>query len=153
MAWQRKLLNLTTSNRLLHLPDSAKAVRLLSADPGALEDLLAGGKRVRIAPLPDLDVGGRDEKLYQQQTQASLRDEVAEAAMKRGEVLSPLSKDKLDAALVDLYRKARADLEEGGANTLYLVELADPVKHEMAWCRCTDSRVQRHHSAGSGRRR
>jgi len=118
--WQRKLLNLTTSNRLLHLPDSAKAVRLLCPDPGALEDLLAGGKRVRIVPMPDLDIGGRDEKLYEQQTQASLRTEVAEAAMKRGEALSPLPKDKLDAALVELYRKARTDLEEGGANTLYL---------------------------------
>ena len=118
--WQRKLLNLTTSNRLLHLPDSAKAVKLLCPDPGALEDLLAGGRRVRIVHLPDLDVGGRDEKLYEQQTQASLRTEVGEAAMRRGEVLSPLPKDKLDAALVELYRKARADLEEGGANTLYL---------------------------------
>ena len=118
--WQRKLLNLTTSNRLLHLPDSTKALRLLCPDPGALEDWLAGGKRVRIVHLPDLDNGGRDEKLYEQQTHASLRAEVAEAAMRRGEVLSPLPKDKLDAALVELYRKAQADLEEGGANTLYL---------------------------------
>lgn len=118
--WQRKLLNLTTSNRLLHLPDAASAVRLLCPDPGALEDLLASGKRVRIASMPDLDIGGRDEKLYEQQTQASLRAEIAEAAMRRGEALSQLPKDKLDAVLVELYRKARGDLEEGGANTLYL---------------------------------
>ena len=118
--WQRKLLNLTTSNRLLHLPDSAKAVRLLCPHPDALEDLLAGGKKVRVVPLPDLDVGGRDEKLYEQRTQTNLRAEVAEAAMMRGEALSLLPKDKLDVALVELYRKARTDLEEGGANTLYL---------------------------------
>jgi very-short-patch-repair endonuclease len=120
LQWQRKLLNLTTSNRLLHLPESASAVRLLCPDPGALEDLLASGKKVRIAPMPELDIGGRDEKLYEQQTQGSLRMEIAEAAMKRGEALSVLPKDKLDAALVDLYRKTRTDLEEGGANTLFL---------------------------------
>lgn len=118
--WQRKLLNLTTSNRLLHLAESAKAVRLLCPDPGELEDLLADGKKIRIVPMPDLDVGGRDEKLYETQTQENLREEIARTAMGRGEALSLLSKDKLDAALVELYRKARSDMEEGGANTLYL---------------------------------
>ncbi len=129
--WQRKLLNLTTSNRLLHLPDSGKAVWLLCPDPDALEDLLAGGNKVRIAPLPVLDIGGRDEKLYEQRTHASLRAEVAEAAIKRGEVLSPLPREKLDAALVELYRKARTDLEEGGANTLYLA-LGFPQMEEIS---------------------
>lgn len=118
--WQRKLLNLTTSNNLLNLRDSKTVIRLLCPDPGALEDLLADGRKVRIVPMPDLEVGGRDQKLYEQQTQSSLRDEVAEAAMRRGEALSMLPKDKLDTSLVELYRKARSDLEEGGANTLYL---------------------------------
>ncbi|WNO55183.1 DUF3320 domain-containing protein [Stakelama saccharophila] len=118
--WQRKLLNLTTSNNLLNLRDSKTVIKLLCPDPGALEDVLADGKKVRIVAMPDLEVGGRDEKLYDQQTQSSLRNEVAEKAMQRGEALSLLPKDKLDAGLVDLYRKARTDLEEGGANTLYL---------------------------------
>ena len=120
LQWQRKLLNLTTSNNLLNLRDSKTVIKLLCPDPGALEDLLADGKKVRIMPMPDLGAGGRDERLYDQQTQSSLRIEVAEQAMRRGEALSLLPKDKLDAGLVDLYRKARTDLEEGGANTLYL---------------------------------
>lgn len=120
LQWQRKLLNLTTSNNLLHLRDSKSVVKLLCPDPGALEDMLADGRKVRIVAMPDLRVGGRDEKLFEQQTQTSLREEVAEAAMKRGEALSLLPKEKLDGALVELYRKARTDLEEGGANTLYL---------------------------------
>ncbi|MBB3348344.1 DUF3320 domain-containing protein [Sphingomonas sp. BK069] len=118
--WQRKLLNLTTSNRLLHLPDGAKVLKLLCPDPGALEDLLSGGRKIRISPVPELTTGGRDEALYQQQTQESLRAEVAQAALARGETLSPMPKDRLDALLIELYRKARSDLEEGGANTLYL---------------------------------
>lgn len=120
LQWQRKLLNLTTSNNLLNLRDGKTVIKLLCPDPGALEDLLADGRKVKIVPMPDLQVGGRDEKLYEQQTQTSLRGEVAAQAMARGEALSLLPKDKLDVSLVELYRKARTDLEEGGANTLYL---------------------------------
>ncbi|MGA0601510.1 DUF3320 domain-containing protein [Caulobacter sp. KR2-114] len=118
--WQRKLLNLTTSNRLLHVPESAKVLRLHCPEPGKLEDLLASGHKLKIGAMPDLEVGGRDEATYERQTQTSLRDEVARQMLERNEVLSTLAKDKLDAQLVELYRKARTDLEEGGTNTLYL---------------------------------
>lgn len=118
--WQRKLLDLTTRNRLLHLPDSAKGVRLLCTEPAALEDALAGGQRLRIVPVPDLESSGRDPALYERQHQQSLLDEVAQAALGRGEVLANLDKARLEASLIDLYRKARGDLEEGGANTLFL---------------------------------
>lgn len=118
--WQRKLLNLTTANRLLHLSDTAKAVRLFCPDSGRLEDLLAAGKKVRIRPMPDLDTGERDEELYNQQNSSSLRREVAAEALDRNEVLALIPKDKLDGQLVDLYRKANSDIEEGGANTLFL---------------------------------
>lgn len=118
--WQRKLLDLTTRNRLLHLPDSAKGVRLICPDPADLEDQLASGKRIRIVSVPDLEAGGRDSVLYEQQNRESLRDEYARAALSRGEVLATLEKAKLEVAMIDLYRKARSDLDEGGANTLFL---------------------------------
>ncbi|HEX8592593.1 MAG TPA: DUF3320 domain-containing protein [Pseudomonas sp.] len=118
--WQRKLLDLTTRNRLLHLPDSAKGVRLLCPDPAALEDLLSSGGRIRVTPVPDLKSSGRDMALYEQQNNESLVDEVARQALARGEVLANLEKVKLEATLIDLFRKARSDLEEGGANTLFL---------------------------------
>jgi hypothetical protein len=118
--WQRKLLDLTTRNRLLHLPDGAKGVRLMCADPAGLEDLLASGKRIRVVPVPDLRSGGRDPALYEQQNRENLLEEMARQALDRGEVLANLEKTKLDAILVELYRKARTDLEEGGANTLFL---------------------------------
>lgn len=118
--WQRKLLDLTTRNRLLHLPDSAKGVRLICPDPADLEDQLASGKRIRIVSVPDLELGGRDAALYEQQNRESLRDEYARVALSRGEVLATLEKAKLEVAMIDLYRKARSDLDEGGANTLFL---------------------------------
>ncbi|HXR91699.1 MAG TPA: DUF3320 domain-containing protein [Steroidobacteraceae bacterium] len=118
--WQRKLLDLTTRNRLLHLPDSAKAIRLICPDPAGLEDILAANRSVRIAPMPDLEVSGRDSEIYEKRNRESLEEETSRQAMARNEVLSRMEKGKLDAALVDLYRKARSDLEEGGSNTLFL---------------------------------
>ncbi|WEN13780.1 DUF3320 domain-containing protein [Rhodanobacter sp. AS-Z3] len=118
--WQRKLLDLTTRNRLLHLPDSAKAIRLTCPDPAALEDILSADKSVRIVSMPDLEVGGRDSEIYEKRNRESLEEESARQALVRNEVLSRMEKGKLDAALIDLYRKARSDMEEGGSNTLFL---------------------------------
>lgn len=118
--WQRKLLDLTTRNRLLHLPDRAKAVHLVCPDPGALEDLLASNRSVRIIPMPALDAGGRDGEIYQKRHRENLEEAFASQALTRGEVPSPMDAAHLDASLVDLYRKARTELEEGGSNTLFL---------------------------------
>lgn len=118
--WQRKLLDLTTRNRLLHLPDNAKIVPLVCPEPARLEDELARGRKIKVTAMPNLEAGGRDEALYREQTQSSLKEEYAQAALERGEVVSGLDKVKLDANLIELYRKARSDLEEGGANTLFL---------------------------------
>ena len=118
--WQRKLLDLTTRNRLLHLPEKSKSVPLFCPDPGALEDRLADGKKVKIVAAPDLEAGGRDAALYAQQIGGNLYEQYASEALERGEVLSTLPKAKLEAELIDLYRKSRSDLDEGGANTLFL---------------------------------
>ncbi|MBB5017183.1 very-short-patch-repair endonuclease [Chitinivorax tropicus] len=135
--WQRKLLDLTARNRLLHLPESSKAVPLLCPAPTQLEDLLSAGKRVKIVPLPELDLAGRNAALYHQQHQTDLQAQLAKAALGRAEVLSPLAADKLDALLVDLYRKAKSDLDEGGANTLFLA------LGFLNWHKHGDSRIYR----------
>jgi very-short-patch-repair endonuclease len=118
--WQRKLLDLTTRNRLLHLPEKSKSVPLYCPDPGALEDRLANGRKVKIVAAPDMEAGGRDAALYSQQIGENLLEQYARDALERGEVLSTLAQVKLEGELVDLYRKSRSDLDEGGANTLFL---------------------------------
>lgn len=118
--WRRKLLDLTTRNRLLHLPEKAKVIRLVCPDPAGLEDILAANKSVRIAPMPELEVGGRDIQIYQQRNRENLEEEAARQAMSRSEVLAKMDKERLNTALVDLYRKAQLDLKEGGSNTLFL---------------------------------
>lgn len=118
--WQRKLLDLTIRNRLLNLPEGTKAVKLICPDPAQLEDRLAAGKRIKIVAKPDLGEGGRDGILHHQRTGENLEEEYGKAALERDEVITGLDAKKLDASLVDLYRKAKSDLDEGGANTLYL---------------------------------
>lgn len=119
--WQRKLLDLTTRNRLLHVKPGATTIRLLCPDPARLEDELADGKTFRIVGEPDLaGAAGRDAALHTERTGVVLDQAYAGAALDRGELLSPGDPAKLDAQLIELYRKARLDLAEGGANTLFL---------------------------------
>ncbi|AWJ94440.1 DNA helicase (plasmid) [Azospirillum baldaniorum] len=119
--WQRKLLDLTTRNRLLNVKPGATTIRLLCPDPATLEDRLADGASFRIVAAPAMEGGaGRDTALHLQRTGEELDTAYARDAMERGEILSPLPTDKLDAQLIDLYRKAQLDLAEGGANTLFL---------------------------------
>lgn len=119
--WQRKLLDLTTRNRLLNVKPGATCIRLLPPDPAALEDRLAGGASFRIVAAPVMAGGaGRDVALHLQRTGEELDLAYGRDAMERGEILSPTPGDRLDAQLVDLYRKTQLDLAEGGANTLFL---------------------------------
>ena len=119
--WQRKLLDLTTRNRLLHVKPGATAVRLVCPDPARLEDELADGRSFRIVGEPDLaGAAGRDATLHTERTGVVLDEAYARAALDRGELLSPGEPGKLDAQLVELYRKVRLDMAEGGANTLFL---------------------------------
>ncbi len=119
--WQRKLLDLTTRNRLLNVKPGATSIRLICPDPATLEDRLADGASFRMVAAPAMDGGaGRDTTLHLQRTGEELEAAYARDAMERGEILSPMPTDKLDAQLVDLYRKTQLDLAEGGANTLFL---------------------------------
>ncbi len=116
--WQRKLLDLSLRNPLLNMRSSKTNIALIAPDPGLLEDMLTEGKSISIEAAPDF--GERDQELHTQRTGAKLEEEIALTALKRGKVYVQAEQAALDAALVELYRKARNDLEEGGSNTLFL---------------------------------
>lgn len=118
--WQRKLLDLTTRNRLLHIPNRAKVIPLLCEDPAALEDQLAAGDKIRLRGMPDLEAGGRDSELYENQNHESMQAALVRECAERGEIVSSLDEKKLDSRLTEIYRQSRTDLKEGGANTLFL---------------------------------
>ncbi|GAA0594263.1 DUF3320 domain-containing protein [Caenispirillum bisanense] len=120
--WQRKLLDLSLRNALLNFKVGKRAIRLDAPDPGRLEDLLADGKAVRLLPRPDL-MDGQDQRsraIHESRTLEDVRRGHALDALSRAEVLVDMRQDELDTRLVDLYRTARATLQEGGANTLFL---------------------------------
>lgn len=120
--WQRRLLDLSLRNRLLNFRPGRGSVTLRCPDPGRFEDLLADGARLAVHPLPERfrsdDEGSRDASRRHQ------REEEIAAYAREGlegkEVYADLSKEELDARLIELYRKARAGLEESGANILYV---------------------------------
>lgn len=109
--WQRRLLDLSLRNPLLSLRDSRTAIPILAPDPALLEDALAAGQAFALEALPPR---GEDAAAV------LAREQGARSALEKGRLFAPLEADKLEAALVELYRKAKADLEEGGANTLFL---------------------------------
>ncbi len=116
--WQRRLLDLSLRNPLLNMRSSRTNIPLLVPDLARLEDMLAQGKAIAIEAAPDH--GLRDSALHAQQTGAKLDEESALAALQRGRVYAQLDAQKLESSLIELYRRARSDLEEGGSNTLFL---------------------------------
>ena len=120
--WQRKLLDLSLRNNLLNFRTTKRAIQFEAPDPGHLEDLLADGQTLKLRPRPDLMDGGdlRSQSIFEDRTSEDLRRNQAMDALKRKEVLVSLPNDELESRLVELYRHARANLQEGGANTLFL---------------------------------
>ena len=119
--WQRRLLDLSLRNRLLNFRPSKQTVPMLCPDVSRLEDRLANGTRMRLVSLKNANpIGSRDAELHLRRTQRDLEIEFAKESLDRDEIACLAEERDLDARLTSLYRKVRADLAEGGANTLYL---------------------------------
>lgn len=119
--WRDRLLDLSLRNRLLNFRADVKgSVPLEIPDAAAFEDALAEEKAFDLLPRPSDGRDTRDAKLAKLRSddaelQTRLRDD-----LKKGIVHSPLSEQELRARAIHLDRSARTDLEEGGANTLYV---------------------------------
>lgn len=119
--WQRKLLDLSLRNRLLNFKSTKQVVPFVCYDVPGLEDLLADGAEMRIISLTEEDpVGDRDPEMFRRDAGTDIREQFVRAAQERREVCVELSKSDMSARLTTLYRKAKSDLAEGGANTLFL---------------------------------
>jgi hypothetical protein len=105
---------------LLNVSPGRTALKLVCPDVAKLEDSLAAGGKIKIVAAPPLDAGERDAALHTQRTGEQLLDAYAADALGRGEVISPLNNKDLEAILIELYRRTKSDLQEGGANTLFL---------------------------------
>lgn len=86
---------------LLDLPDTRHIIPLQMPDPAALHRALRDGRPLAITALPSGAAQG--------------------GAAEPDGLFARLAAPRLDSALLELYRKARADLEEGGASSLCLL--------------------------------
>jgi very-short-patch-repair endonuclease len=120
--WRRSLLDLSKRNRLLNLKPSASAIPIFCPDPSALEDKIAEGKRIHIiAPPARRDAASQaDETLFRLRTGDDWSVNFARDAMERGAIVANTDEKQLEKGTIELYRKAKADFEEGGSNTLFL---------------------------------
>ena len=118
--WQRKLLDLSARNPLLNHKPGKTSLTFICDDPGALEDVLASGARISIAPLPKFKSQDQDEEIYRQRTGQDLKVEYAKDALSKNQILVDLLQEELDKRAVEIYRKAQTSLKEGGSNTLFL---------------------------------
>lgn len=120
--WRRSLLDLSKRNRLLSLRPSVSAIPIFCPDTGGLEDLIAGGKKIRIIPTPPRrdPAGEADDTLFRLRTGDDWSTTVAQEALERSEIVANTDEKTLERGCIELYRKAKADLEEGGSNTLFL---------------------------------
>ncbi len=127
--WRKRLLDLSGRNRLLNLRLGGKqALSIDCHDPAKLEDMLAemrGASRLapmRFRPWPDLMSGSdpRNARLHRDRLNEEANRAFARDALAKRELLVALEEEKLQAALTEVYRTARAAQQEGGSNTLNL---------------------------------
>ena len=127
--WRKRLLDLSGRNRLLNLPASSRQVLWIDCpDPAGLEDRLAGmrgrgkGAPLRFRSWPALMTGAdpRSAALHRNRLQEDANLSFAREAMIKGELVVGRDDAVLQAALTEIYRKSRADQQEGGSNTLFL---------------------------------
>ncbi|MEO8216223.1 MAG: DUF3320 domain-containing protein [Acidobacteriota bacterium] len=120
--WCNKLLDLTLRNRLLNFRETKKTVTLLCPNLGALEDLLAGRTSLHIFPKSRefADTDPRDPITYQRtQGHEAIADILADE-LKAKRIYADANSQELDRRLVEIFRHARTEMEEGGASALYL---------------------------------
>lgn len=118
--WERKLLDLGMRNTLLNMRLTRTMVPLLSSSLDDLEDALADGGDFSIRPRPEdwYPEGGKIgfETLHIVEAYSAL----LQSEFKSGRLRSALGETDLKNALKNLYRSAKTDMEENGANTLYM---------------------------------
>jgi hypothetical protein len=120
--WQRQLLDLSLRNPLLNFQSTKGSVKLVTPDPAILEDRLAQGKKIKISPAPEIADGKsqRSAAIHMARHSEDIDEMYAQEALNRDEVLVKLPSEELDTRVTNIYRTAKKDLEEGGANTLFI---------------------------------
>ncbi len=119
--WRSRLLDLSLRNRLLNFRETKSTIQILSAAPELVEDELAAERVLSLQPKPRImsESDPRNAATFTERQRSDalldhLRDELA-----HGRLHTNLDESEHSRRLTELYRSARAALDENGANTLF----------------------------------
>lgn len=118
--WRRKLLDLTKRNPLLNIKKRAAGFRVLCPDIAQLEDRLSAEETFAFDSIDSLKTPGRSDSRFTADTGDSLKSEFVKSQFENRKLVADCSLSDLDKQLINLFRKSKTDLEEGGSNTLFL---------------------------------
>lgn len=120
--WRRRLLDLTLRNRLLNFRETKKTIPLRCPDLSSLEDLLAEGVSFQIFPQVSdyYETDGRDAEIHRRRTGEKPLEVFLREELKAHRLHAEITSEELSRRLLEVYRAARFELEEGGASALYL---------------------------------
>ncbi len=121
--WQLKLLDLSLRNPLLNTPLKGKnQLILLQPNVANLEDILSAGNTFRIKSVPQT-FWSRTSQVQHGEDSALVRQQLTECVQSmfaKRELAVNLPDAQLAKQLLHLYNTARREMEESGANTLYI---------------------------------
>lgn len=120
--WKRKLLDLSLRNKLLNFKFTNKAVQILCPDIASLEDALADGDKFEVLANPSefAEDDPRSAEVFRRRTGEDARNVVLQEEFKARRLRTEAGRDKLSRQMLEIYREATLQMEEGGASTLYL---------------------------------
>ncbi len=120
--WKRKLLDLTRRNLLLNFRESLKSVHLLCKDIPSLEDALANGREFTLLPSPNVmsESDPRSANQHIEETGVDALNIFLMSQMKEGRIHTSHTQEELQKRLLEISRTDRVNLEESGANTVFL---------------------------------
>lgn len=118
--WRRKLLDLTKRNPLLSA--GTTGLSIYCPNLPMLEDKLASGLEFSFLSATESphNESDRDADQFKLSTGNTLHEQYALEQLDRRVLIANESKPRLETKLVELYRKAKNDMLEGGTNTLFL---------------------------------
>lgn len=121
--WLRKLLDLTKRNPLLAFKNRAAAIPIYCPNIARMEDLLAKNNTFEFLSAEKSPYNKNDERssnLFQLQSGDNAHKKHASEQLENNVLIANMSEEDYKRNAISLLRKAKNDLEEGGANTLYL---------------------------------
>ena len=120
--WKFKLLDLTRRNKLLNFKDTKKVIPILCPDLGSFEDALAANEAFTVLPEPKVMSADdpREAELHFERTGVDARQGFLHSQLEKRRLYTPLTEKELHRRFITISRATRLNLEETGANTLFL---------------------------------